>query len=301
MLTFSAIKSHLWHWCESAASWVLRRWIAVLLGCSTIITGYFPTLAAHHSWHIPVGVYVTIMGVVTAMMAFQEHPNKWEKCLWILCITAFMVAEIRNLYIADQENTATFTRISTGLDATKTGLDSTKKDLDETGRKIKETTTGIQTLYNEATGGDSLFYFDISGINGPFGMDSGGIKRGMMLGTTAPHFEGRYPLGNVLVSTFGPFGYVHSDLDYGTMRPHQLGKSILAPYFYFYPDKEKQDFVFFINTSNGSYSQVIIVEKVADKWLWASRLTKYGRKQPIRTWSAPGFPEKELKTIWGKS
>jgi hypothetical protein len=286
-------------WDQNIKPWPFHSWRALLLVSSAIITFYFPIWAKHRSYHIPVGVYIAIMGLVTAVMALHEGPTRLEKFCWVLCITAFMVAEIRNLYTADQENAHTFGKISDSLDATKRGLEATKNGLDQTAVKIGETATGIQALHNEATGGDSLFYFDVAEITGPFDIDSGSIKKGMMFGNTVPHFVGKYPLSNVSVSTFGPFGYARNELEYGTIRAHQLGKPIAAPYLYFWPDKEQQDFVFFINTSNGSYNQVIIVKKLGGKWLWASRLSKYGRKQPLRTWHAPGFPDNELKNLWG--
>ncbi|MGB7471519.1 MAG: hypothetical protein WBA09_15490 [Candidatus Acidiferrum sp.] len=74
---------------------------------------------------MPVGVFVAIMGLVAAIMAFQKEPKRSEKALWILCLTALLVAEIRNLYTADRQQANTFNQISQSLDASKKGLDAT--------------------------------------------------------------------------------------------------------------------------------------------------------------------------------
>ena len=130
-------------------------------------------------------------------------------------------------------------------------------------------------------------------------MDGGGLKKGMIVGNTFPQFVGKFPLHNVYLSEFGPLGH-GSEIDYGTIFPKELGRPRASPYIYFYPDKPKQIFFFFISASNGSYTQVVLVRKVGDKWLWASRFSKYGLKRPIRLWSAPGFPKEELNADWDK-
>jgi hypothetical protein len=121
----------------------------------------------------------------------------------------------------------------------------------------------------------------------------------MMVANCIRTFVGTFPLHNVYLSEVSPLGD-ESEIDYGTVSPKEFGKPHRTPYVYFYPDKPKQFLVFFINTSNGSYTQVVLVEQFNDKWLWASRLSKYGRKQPIRTWCAKEFPKERLNSEWDK-
>jgi hypothetical protein len=105
--------------------WLRIRRIALLLALFSVITFYLPTWLSHQGYRFPVGVYVTVMGVVSAIMALHEGPTKWEKAGWILFITALMVGEIRNLYTADRDQAKTFSQISNSLDATKKELDAT--------------------------------------------------------------------------------------------------------------------------------------------------------------------------------
>lgn len=107
---------------------------------------------------------------------------------------------------------------------------------------------------------------------------------------------GHYPLNHVFVSTDGPLGRL-PQIDYGTIFPDEIGKSRPILQLKLSPDKPKQFFNVFISASNGSYVQTIYFKKTGDKWLWASRLFKHGKKRPIREWATPGFPT-ELNTEW---
>ncbi len=81
----------------------------------------------HH--HVPVGTYIAVMGGLAAAVALRKDPSLWEKSAWIVLITFVMVAEIRNLYIADAEQQGIFGGIQSGLNETKSGLDSTVNGL----------------------------------------------------------------------------------------------------------------------------------------------------------------------------
>jgi hypothetical protein len=77
----------------------------------------------------PVGVYIAIMGLVAASVTFRKEPTRVEKSVWIIVMTLLMVAEIRNLYIADADQVTKFEKTSGALDATKTGLEGTASGL----------------------------------------------------------------------------------------------------------------------------------------------------------------------------
>ncbi len=85
-----------------------------------------PYLANHHYAH-PVGVYIAFMGAVAAGVTFRKKPPLREKALWILVITTLMIAEVRNLYVAEREQIHTFAHINSELEeslAQTTGGDS---------------------------------------------------------------------------------------------------------------------------------------------------------------------------------
>ena len=61
-----------------------------------------------------------------------------EKAARVALISSLMFAEIRNLYVADEEQTSTFSAINAGLNKTKLGLDQTVTNLGIMGDKLKE-------------------------------------------------------------------------------------------------------------------------------------------------------------------
>lgn len=281
--------------------WLRRNWILLALSCSSGFTIGVSEWLVIKSHQPPVGVYIAAMGLVVAFMATRKEPAKWEKFLWIVLATALTVAEIRNLYRADAQQTKTFAQISANLDATRRGLDATLIGLEAAADNIKSAESGINTLYSETTGGDSYMYLELANISGPLGVDATAtLKKGMMVGNTFYKFVGTYPLHNVYLSELGPLGW-SSQIDYGTIFPKEVGRPRANPYVYFYPTgNSKQIFTFFISTSNGSYNQVVLVKKYGDNWLWASRFYRYGRKKAIRVWAAPGFPKHDLNADWDK-
>jgi hypothetical protein len=274
-----------WHW---------PNWLAVILASSSLLAFLIPKWLLDHGHRPPVGVYIAIMGLVVAIMTLRKEPSPAEKFWWVVLATVLMVAEIQSLYRADAVQTTTFSRITENLDATRKGLDAAAG-------KIQDTASELNKLYSETTGGDSYIYFEIAeaSIGGPLEMDGAGLRKGMMVANTYSKFVGTFPLHHVYVTQIGPRGE-EANIDYGDMFPVEMGRPRQAPYIYFYPDRPIQFIAFIISTSNGNYSQTVLVEKIAGKWLWASKFRKYGSKTPSRTWSAPGFPADELHADWSK-
>jgi hypothetical protein len=128
-------------------NWLRRQRISLPLGIAALISFYMPTWMAHHGHRVPVGVYVTVMGLVTAAMAFHEGPTQAEKAGWMLFITALMVAEIRNLYVADLEQSQIFGDISKNFKATQKGLDATADKIQAVNQQQHDTLDEVkQTL-----------------------------------------------------------------------------------------------------------------------------------------------------------
>lgn len=122
----------------------MRIW--PLLAFFSCLLAFFITNHLHKTGHNPpVGVYIAIMGPVAACVTFRKEPSRIEKALWIVVMTVLMVAEIRNLYIADSDQLKKFTTITDGLVKTKEGLD--------------ETAGLLKNLWGETTGGDSYLWF----------------------------------------------------------------------------------------------------------------------------------------------
>jgi hypothetical protein len=272
-------------------AWI-RHWLVPwVLVCASVFAFEFSNWLATHSKRPPVGVYIAIMGLVVALMTVRE-PKKWEKFLWIILATVLTIAEIRGLYVFDEQQTLRNEKVSRDLDATKIGIDTATAEL-------KATSEGIRAVVSELTGADSYIYLDVTDIGGPLGTDVGVMKKGMMTANTFLHFVGKYPLHDVHLTEFGPFGMSFDD-DYGTVYSDEIGKPRRSPSIYFYPNEPKAIFHFFITASNGSYNQTVLVKQYGGKWMWGSRLFKYGTKQVIRSWGAKGFPKNDLYADWDK-
>ncbi len=109
-----------------------------------------------------------------------------EKAAWVALISSLMFAEIRNLYVADEEQTAAFSAINAGLNKTKLGLDQTVTNLGIMGDKLKEISghvdIGAQSsqqaaetatdAINTITGGKGFCYITLSRVD-MFGKDTG--------------------------------------------------------------------------------------------------------------------------------
>jgi hypothetical protein len=112
-----------------------RRNVWLLAAVALCPVAFFvPNHLIRSGHHPPIGVYIGIMGGVAAAVTFRKEPSVPEKAVWIALITLLMIAEIRNLYIADAEQSRTFGAITSGLQAAAQGLDATSTRLDTTAR-----------------------------------------------------------------------------------------------------------------------------------------------------------------------
>jgi hypothetical protein len=125
--------------------WVHRQKYALLLVLFAAMGVAIPSWLLSHGYHVPVGVYIAIMGLVTAVATFHDEPSRVEKFGWILFATALMVAEIRNLYVADREQAHTFSAISESMGATKTGLDGAVGQLQTLNEQQRKSLEASQT------------------------------------------------------------------------------------------------------------------------------------------------------------
>jgi hypothetical protein len=246
------------------------------------------------AWYPPVGVFIGMLAAVSVALPFlreMKGMGKQERALWTLLMFALVFLEFKSIYQerathekeqekARAEQLSQFSSIAGRID----------KSIVNNQRHFDDVTGRMEGLWEETTGGSSYLYFDVLSAGGPIEMDIPGANKGEMLFNGIPHFVGTHPLHNVYVATAGPNGW-SPDIDYGTVLPKEIGRPRPSVPLNFLPDKDRQVFNLFINTSNGSYSQNILFLKVGDKWLWKSYFAKEGKKKPSRVWSAPGFPK----------
>jgi len=253
-------------------------------------------------WRYPPapGKAVLLLAVVAAIVTIQPQMTDNHRVVWLVIVFVLFFVEFRainrdrDLHDKEQANaraveTQNFRDIGDGI----------KQAIQESQRQFDATMKSMKGLWSETTGGNSYIYFDVSFVGGPIEIEVPGVHKGEMVSNGFPKFVGTYPLHNVFVAVLGPRGWLPS-IDYGTIFPNELGRPRQGLTLTFLPDRPKQRFNLFINTSNGSYSQDILFLKVAGKWLWASHFYKYGMKKPIRVWAVPGFPKEQLNADWYK-
>ena len=103
--------------------------------------------------HPPVGTYIAIMGGLAALVSLRKEPSPIEKAVWIFLIALVMIAEIRNLYISDKQQTETFATINGDLTKTGQEMDKTLQGLTvEDGKlgKISDHIDGVAKSSEEA-------------------------------------------------------------------------------------------------------------------------------------------------------
>ena len=243
--------------------------------------------------HLPVpGFAIGALAVLAAVMSVHGDMRPWQKAVWMLLIGAFLVLEFRAIDKDRAEYTAAekvrrteereqFQDIANGINAS----------IKQGAAQFDATISGMKGLLSEETGGNSYIYFDIGGPAGPFEMQIPGVRKGYVEADATPHFVGTFPLHNVFV-----WPTCLSELpsvDYGTVFPGELGRPHEGIRLQFDPKFPEKDLfcIFHINTSNGSYSQVVKFVKRGNKWTWASRFEKYGHKGVKREFFGPGFPK----------
>lgn len=146
-------------------SWFHRN-IYPLVVFTLCVPAYFvPNYLLKIGHNPPVGVYIAIMGGVAALVAYREKPHPLEKAAWMVLITLFIVAEIRNLYIADAEQVAKFGAISSALDATKRGLDATARGIDATAKALDLSVTTSSNQFAATMGCTNNVLTSITGGN----------------------------------------------------------------------------------------------------------------------------------------
>ena len=210
------------------------RWeyFASVLFLLAIIVPYYLLQAGLHP---PVGLYITIMGVVAAGVALRKDPPVREKAAWILVIVMLTVAEIKNLYVAEHEEAQTFSNIVSGLQRTANGL--------------KET-------LGESTGGDSFCYVDVA-RDGPDTLIAHLVRRG------------RYPVFHVVVSINDVDAYNKGMQSGDIVSSRRTFQPItVIPVFSFWQPLTKipiklnlslQTFTAEIDARNGVFSEVLLV------------------------------------------
>lgn len=140
-----------------------EHWPPFILSCISIAAFVIPVSLSDHGHRPPVGVYVTIMGLVIAVMSLRKEPTRPEKATWIILITVLMCAEIRNAYATDAEQATTFGKISDSLRDTKRGLDATAQGIGDAVQgintaslKISDVATLSRQNLENITGGESF-------------------------------------------------------------------------------------------------------------------------------------------------
>lgn len=100
----------------------------------------------------PVGVYIAVMGLAAVVVTFREKIRASEKAAWIVLITLLVFAEITNLYVADADQLAKFSKVSDALDPTQKGLNAAVAGIDVTVSKLDIAAARSLDYFDQTTG-----------------------------------------------------------------------------------------------------------------------------------------------------
>jgi hypothetical protein len=260
-------------------------WVALCL-CPAAI--FIPRYLIKNGHHPPIGTYIAILGTLAAAVTFRKDPPLKEKAAWIFLISMLMVAEIRNLYIADAEQAETFIAIRSGLQVTKQGLDTTVQSLQTVAGtlqgisgKITETETNNQRHFDATMGTTKEVLNKTSeaaatadeAVKNITGGDSWGSVEIVNLfdKPDAVGFivrdEGRYPLRGVKLVVLGDFGGKFPSLscnDVGDVSP--LIVTVARNCFVYPKPNEPNKYEIYINAINGTTVNDLVVTKSGGLW-----------------------------------
>jgi hypothetical protein len=254
--------------------------------------------------HPPVGTYIAILGGLVAAVTLRKEPPLIEKAAWVLLITLVMFAEIRNLYVVDQEQTQTFSKINGDLTKTGEGLDKTLKGLDAERTKLgtisdhidgvaassEQASDTAKEAVNTITGGGGVCFVEIAGSPDP------NVK------AVIPIVEvvGKYPLSNVTMRVTDYRAYARDATEMvksGKLTPANamyldsfiykignipfLGIVLLEPIgIDLSPDSEKNYNIEFY-AINGNWREYLRARKVGNEWVDAIRVNRFNAKGEI--------------------
>lgn len=281
-----------------------RFWIAI---CLLFIAVFLPPYLARFSHHPPVGTYIAVMGGMAAIMTLVKDPPVREKLVWILLITVLMVAEIRNLYVADQEQAQTFRSIQNGLDETKKGLDQTvvglssaaaalsgisgdvhqvsKQDQQQEGSILQEMQRSTQETRDALTGGPSFVTIAPIWATDPGGSDYplmiSVVGKNTMYDVSIEMQEGeldvQYLIAHVQEYFKGELRPSYHFASVSTTYAQPLGKEI-------HPDPKKINeyhFLVFSRTKATSESLQVKIDPKTNRWVEAYQVSRDDMKLPM--------------------
>ena len=133
-------------------SWFRRSLCAFSVWIACLPAFFVPRYLLKTEHNPPVGVYIAVMGLAAAVVTFREKIRPSEKAAWIVLVTLLVFAEITNLYVADADQLAKFTKVSDALDATKKGLNATVAGIDVTVSKLDVAAAHSLVYFDRTTG-----------------------------------------------------------------------------------------------------------------------------------------------------
>jgi hypothetical protein len=274
---------------------------------------FFLVCAIHKvwSWFPPIGVFIAVLGLLGVLVPLYRDLgkiSKREKAIWTSIMFMLLLLEIRSIYLDRKQHdkeqaearTTEVNHFKAIADGITGAIQQDRVHFDATMTQSNKIVTSLSDSINLQTGANGYIYFDVMFIGGPIEADVPGApfeRKGSMIVSIFPRCVGKFPLHNVFVSAMGPPGRL-GDVDYGTFFCGEIGRPRQSLTLVFNPDVPKQHFNIFINASNGSYQQVIVIKQQGEQWLWACRFWKVGIKKPLRMWSISQFPKEELEGIW---
>jgi hypothetical protein len=220
------------------------------------------------NWYPPVGVWIGVLAVWSVFLPFLwEKLSRLGRAISILGVFALLLLELRSIYLERSEHEKEFSK----------------------------TLEGMKQLLYESTGDGSYIYFAM--LSYPFLSSTPDNPEGFeVVMLVSPHFVGKYPIHDVVVSPVCDHGGWLPDVTYGTLYPdngvERKGVERKSVTLRFSPPNSVNEEVceIEITGSNGYYIQKVVFIRIQNGWTWGSVVTKYGQKTFMEQFSGTGFP-----------
>jgi hypothetical protein len=257
------------------------------------------------AWHPPVGTFIGILGllgVVVPLLRDLTKMGRKEKAAWTLCMFVLLLAELKSLYQDrgehDREQSESRARSEASFQSIAGGI---RESLAESERQFAATmarSNGILSGVNEGIktqiGGDSFLWYEPTVV--AIGDNALPEYKNSLILNAYPLVIGKYSLPFAHVEVLGPKGYLIgggsgvSSVEYQGMRPSEVLRSRQGLSFKFYPDSDDLFFQIFTNLANGSYSELIELKKVGERWEYESRIYRASGRTPLKEARSKNFP-----------
>lgn len=240
---------------------------------------------------------LTALSALPFVYALSEAMSEREKMVWAVVSVALILGVGRGLAKEQKEHDENNRQINAQFSETKEAIGATihqeQQQFSQTMGQFVQATQRLshiadleQENLNIETGGNSYLWYEP--MLDVFGDNAIAEYKNSVLLQAFPKVFGHYTIPYAHVEVVGPTGWTIGGasgvppIEYQGMRPNELARSRQGLSIKFYPKGAQAVFHVFINTANGSYDEIIILNKNAKgSWDMNAKLYRGTEKKPL--------------------